>query len=98
MLTLLRVHLQVVYGLGEEYVFLALLPATCVIDPCSPSKCTKWVPGKKSAVGDKPATRKHEDPISWERLTFATTPLLTSEHIEIHRSQVRSFFVMFSRN
>ncbi|KAL6300065.1 hypothetical protein BKA93DRAFT_803226 [Sparassis latifolia] len=45
----------------------------------SEEKCSKWVVGKKSAVGDRPATRKHERGVSWERLPFACAPLLTGE-------------------
>ncbi|KAI8994107.1 hypothetical protein BD414DRAFT_481445 [Trametes punicea] len=45
----------------------------------SEEKCSKFVIGKKSAVGDRPAVRKHERPLSWDRLPFATAPMLTSE-------------------
>ncbi|KAI9064653.1 hypothetical protein FKP32DRAFT_1625471 [Trametes sanguinea] len=47
----------------------------------SEEKCAKFVIGKKSAVGDRPAVRKHERPLSWERLPFATAPMLTSEDV-----------------
>ncbi|KAI0927411.1 hypothetical protein AcV5_007956 [Taiwanofungus camphoratus] len=53
----------------------------------SEEKCSKWVVGKKSAVGDKAATRRHERPISWERLPFATTPLLTSADLDAQRAR-----------
>ncbi|RPD54662.1 hypothetical protein L226DRAFT_613702 [Lentinus tigrinus ALCF2SS1-7] len=46
----------------------------------SEEKCSKFVVGKKSAVGDRPATRKHERPISWDGLPFATAPMVTSEN------------------
>ncbi|KAI0823297.1 hypothetical protein BC628DRAFT_1504458 [Trametes gibbosa] len=45
----------------------------------SEEKCSKFVIGKKSAVGDRAATRKHERPLSWERLPFATASMVTSE-------------------
>ncbi|KAF4617468.1 hypothetical protein D9613_005695 [Agrocybe pediades] len=45
----------------------------------SEDKCNKFVIGKKSAVGDKPATKRHENPISWDRLLYATNPLHTTE-------------------
>ncbi|KAI1793228.1 hypothetical protein LXA43DRAFT_1124268 [Ganoderma leucocontextum] len=45
----------------------------------SEEKCAKFVIGKKSAVGDRPATRKHERPLSWDSLPFATAPMVTSE-------------------
>ncbi|OSD02424.1 hypothetical protein PYCCODRAFT_1410918 [Trametes coccinea BRFM310] len=47
----------------------------------SEEKCAKFVIGKKTAVGDRPAVRKHERPLSWERLPFATAPMLTSEDV-----------------
>ncbi|KAG7088631.1 hypothetical protein E1B28_012603 [Marasmius oreades] len=45
----------------------------------SEEKCSKFVPGKKSAIGDKPTTKRHDQPVSWERLPFAIKPILTSE-------------------
>lgn len=53
----------------------------------SEEKCSKWVPGKKSALGDKPATKRHEHPISWDRLPFALRPILTSEDMENQRAR-----------
>ncbi|CCO30647.1 Protein rad9 AltName: Full=SCC2 homolog [Rhizoctonia solani AG-1 IB] len=35
-------------------------------------KASRFVPGKKTAAGDKPASSRHDKPISWERVTFAT--------------------------
>ncbi|CAE6465375.1 unnamed protein product [Rhizoctonia solani] len=35
-------------------------------------KASRFVPGKKTAAGDKPASTRHDKPISWERVTFAT--------------------------
>lgn len=49
-------------------------------------KCSKYVPGKKSAIGDKPATKRNQQPISWERLPFATRPLLLPEDLVAHRT------------
>ncbi|EMD39745.1 hypothetical protein CERSUDRAFT_150412 [Gelatoporia subvermispora B] len=49
----------------------------------SEDKCSKWVVGKKSALGDKPATRRHERPISWERLPFANAPLITNQDCDV---------------
>jgi cohesin loading factor subunit SCC2 len=34
-------------------------------------KASRFVPGKKTAAGDKPASSRHDKPISWERVTFA---------------------------
>jgi len=52
----------------------------------SEEKCSKFVIGKKSAAGDKPAVKRHEKPISWERLPFAKVPLLTSENLSIQKT------------
>ncbi|CCM06130.1 uncharacterized protein FIBRA_08379 [Fibroporia radiculosa] len=53
----------------------------------SEEKCAKWVVGKKSAVGDRPATRRNEQPISWDRLPFAAAPLLTSADLDAQRTR-----------
>ncbi|KAF7422876.1 Sister chromatid cohesion protein 2 [Pleurotus ostreatus] len=53
----------------------------------SEDKCNKFIIGKKSALGDKAAVRRHETPISWERLPFASTPLLTSEDMAAQRAR-----------
>ncbi|KZT19995.1 ARM repeat-containing protein [Neolentinus lepideus HHB14362 ss-1] len=53
----------------------------------SEEKCSKWVPGKKSALGDRPATKRHEHPIPWDRLPFATRPVITLEDMENQRSK-----------
>jgi len=53
----------------------------------SEDKCNKFVIGKKSAIGDKPATKRHDNPISWDRLPFATTPLHTTEDAEAQKSK-----------
>lgn len=54
-------------------------------------KCSKFVIGKKSAAGDKPAVKRYEKPISWERLPFAKVPLLTSENLSIQKTTVSPF-------
>ncbi|KAI6114285.1 sister chromatid cohesion C-terminus-domain-containing protein [Pisolithus sp. B1] len=51
----------------------------------SEEKCSKFVPGKKSAIGDKPATKRHTHPVSWDRLPFATMPLILPEDLVKHR-------------
>lgn len=60
------------------------------------SKCNKFAVGKKSAIGDKTATRRHEHPISWNRLPFATTPLLTSADADVQRTRVWEFFFLIN--
>ncbi|KIJ14913.1 hypothetical protein PAXINDRAFT_163151 [Paxillus involutus ATCC 200175] len=52
----------------------------------SEEKCSKFVPGKKSAVGDKPAIKRHQFPISWERLPFAISPLVLPRDLAAQRS------------
>ncbi|KAG9017932.1 Sister chromatid cohesion protein 2 [Tulasnella sp. 427] len=48
----------------------------------SEDKCAKWVPGKKSALGDKPASRRNpEFAMSWERLPFACNPILVADDV-----------------
>lgn len=48
----------------------------------------KWVPGKKSAVGDKAAVRRHEVPIVWSRVPFATVPILSQADQDEQHNQV----------
>lgn len=52
------------------------------------SKCQKFVLGKKSTVGDRPATRKRDVPISWERMPFIEKPLLSQEDTEEQKERV----------
>ncbi|KAG6372819.1 sister chromatid cohesion C-terminus-domain-containing protein [Boletus reticuloceps] len=52
----------------------------------SEEKCSKFVPGKKSAVGDKPAVKRHQFPISWDRLPFAMAPLILPEHLAAQKA------------
>ncbi|KAJ7644375.1 hypothetical protein FB45DRAFT_897682 [Roridomyces roridus] len=53
----------------------------------SEDKCAKFVVGKKSAVGDKPATRKNDKGISWSRLPYATAPILTSQDADAQKAR-----------
>jgi len=53
----------------------------------SEDKCIKFAIGKKSAIGDKAATKRHEHPISWGRLPFATTPLLTTADADAQKTK-----------
>jgi cohesin loading factor subunit SCC2 len=48
----------------------------------SEDKCNKFVIGKKSAIGDKLATKRNDAPISWARLPYALTPLHTTQDAE----------------
>lgn len=51
----------------------------------SEEKCSKFVLGKKSAIGDKPAIRRHQLPIAWTRLPYATTSLAEEHDLTAHR-------------
>ncbi|KAG1898204.1 uncharacterized protein F5891DRAFT_490571 [Suillus fuscotomentosus] len=51
----------------------------------SEEKCSKFVLGKKSAIGDKPAIRRHQLPITWTRLPYATTSLIHEHDLTVHR-------------
>jgi len=45
---------------------------------------------KKTAAGDKAAVRRIDAPISWARLPFATSPMLTTEDIKLQKTKVSS--------
>ncbi|KAJ6466251.1 hypothetical protein C8R45DRAFT_1021008 [Mycena sanguinolenta] len=53
----------------------------------SEEKCSKFVLGKKTAAGDKAVTKRHEKPISWTRLHYATTPILTTSDADAQKAQ-----------
>lgn len=87
MVMLLKAHLKSLYSLSEEYVPIRSL-AKRVLAKSVPSKCNKFVIGKKSAIGDKPAVKRHENPLSWDRLPFAVTPIHTTHDAETQRTTV----------
>lgn len=86
MTMLLKAYLKSLYGLSEEYVLLH--PFLVRANFLFTRKCSKFTAGKKSAVGDKPATKRHDKPITWDRLPFATSPLLTSEDVNVQKIRV----------
>jgi cohesin loading factor subunit SCC2 len=51
-------------------------------------KCSKFAVGKKTTIGDRPVTKRHNKPISWDRLPFATTPLLTVQDLDAQKNRV----------
>ena len=53
------------------------------------SKCTKWVPGKKSALGDKMAIKRHTNFITWDRIPYIHSPIVSSEDVFFRKKQVR---------
>ncbi|KAF8585724.1 ARM repeat-containing protein [Ramaria rubella] len=50
-------------------------------------KCSKWIPGKKSALGDKPATKRREVPLVWDRMPFATRPIRTEDEAVVQQEK-----------
>jgi len=52
----------------------------------SEEKCVKWVPNKKSALGDKAAVKRHREPISFERMPYATLTLLVESDVKAQKS------------
>jgi cohesin loading factor subunit SCC2 len=86
MIMLLKAYLKSLYSISEEWVFI--FPSYLTGIDLFNRKCSKFVMGKKTAVGDKPANKRHEKPISWERLPFATTPLLTEDDISDQKNRV----------
>ncbi|KIP08264.1 hypothetical protein PHLGIDRAFT_127100 [Phlebiopsis gigantea 11061_1 CR5-6] len=53
----------------------------------SEEKCAKWVIGKKTTVGDRQATKRHEKALIWDRLPFAVSPLLSSQDLTSQRDK-----------
>ncbi|KAJ7164731.1 hypothetical protein C8R43DRAFT_1061973 [Mycena crocata] len=53
----------------------------------SEEKCSKFVAGKKSAVGDKAAIKRSEKPISWSRLPYAVAPILTTSDADSQKAR-----------
>ncbi|KAG8679446.1 Sister chromatid cohesion protein 2 [Ceratobasidium sp. 394] len=51
-------------------------------------KASRWVPGKKSAVGDKPAVARHDKPIAWDRVAFAMRAGRTAEDVRAQEEQL----------
>ncbi|EJD50599.1 hypothetical protein AURDEDRAFT_182486 [Auricularia subglabra TFB-10046 SS5] len=61
----------------------------------SEDKAMKWVPGKKSALGDKPAARRGDPAISWARMPFATQPITKQEDVA---AQFQRFMAVWSED
>ena len=62
-----------------------------LIDPCS--KCLKWQPGKKSTLGDKPAIRRGDPVVSWDRLPFALQRFANAENVTDQYRRVRCYYI-----
>ncbi|KAL5519986.1 hypothetical protein ACEPAG_1646 [Sanghuangporus baumii] len=52
----------------------------------SEDKCQKFVLGKKSAIGDRPAVRRRAIGISWERMPFAVKAIRKIEDVQAQRA------------
>ncbi|KAH7925870.1 hypothetical protein BV22DRAFT_1088167 [Leucogyrophana mollusca] len=52
----------------------------------SEEKCSKFVSGKKSAIGDKPAIKRHQNPITWDRLPFATVSITSIQDLQAQKT------------
>ncbi|CAE6438521.1 unnamed protein product [Rhizoctonia solani] len=51
-------------------------------------KASRFVPGKKTAAGDKAASARHDKAISWERVTFATRVGKTASDVTVQEDQL----------
>jgi cohesin loading factor subunit SCC2 len=58
-------------------------------------KCSKWVPNKKSAIGDKPAAKKNHTALRWDALPFAARLILTLEDVTSQQETVRILLVNY---
>ncbi|KAF8827941.1 hypothetical protein HHX47_DHR4000702 [Lentinula edodes] len=59
----------------------------------SEEKCGKFNHTKKSTIGDKPALRRHDKPITWDRLPFAVKPVLTSEDVKEQKERFKKIWM-----
>ncbi|KAJ3848406.1 hypothetical protein EV368DRAFT_49356 [Lentinula lateritia] len=59
----------------------------------SEEKCGKFNHTKKSTIGDKPALRRHDNPITWDRLPFAVKPVLTSEDVKEQKERFKKIWM-----
>jgi len=58
-------------------------------------KCSKWVPNKKSAIGDKPAVKKSHPALRWDALPFAARRILTLEDVTSQQETVRILLINY---
>ncbi|GJJ15616.1 hypothetical protein Clacol_009894 [Clathrus columnatus] len=50
-------------------------------------KCSKWAPGKKSVIGDKPAVKRKEVPLVWDKMDYAVLPVRTREDADAQKNR-----------
>ena len=55
-------------------------------------KCSKWVSGKKSAFGDRPAVKRSDTVLLWDRLPSVLIPLQSEEDMNKYQEEVRVEF------
>jgi cohesin loading factor subunit SCC2 len=94
MLMLLKTYLKSLYGISEEYVLFTQNSSRCL--PCH-RKCSKFVIGKKSTIGDRAAAKRHDHPINWDRMPFAGASLVTSEDAITQKIRVSNIFTQTFR-
>ena len=58
-------------------------------------KCSKWVPNKKSAIGDKLAVKKNHTALRWDALPFAARRILTLEDVASQQETVRNLLINY---
>ncbi|KAJ4482460.1 hypothetical protein J3R30DRAFT_3699992 [Lentinula aciculospora] len=58
----------------------------------SEDKCIKFNINKKSTIGDKVALRRHDKPLSWDRLPFALKPILTSRDMREQKERFKEIW------
>jgi len=56
-------------------------------------KCSKWVPGKKSAMGDRPATKRREIPLEWDRMSYATQAIRTERDAALQKERFLELWI-----
>ncbi|KAF9059568.1 hypothetical protein BDP27DRAFT_1341215 [Rhodocollybia butyracea] len=58
----------------------------------SEERCNKFSLIKKSTIGDKAAVKRHEKPISWNRLPFVMKPILTSVDVKEQKDRFKEIW------
>ncbi|KAF7357525.1 Sister chromatid cohesion protein [Mycena sanguinolenta] len=68
---------------APETMQLTSKPCTLCLKRNAQNSC--WE--KKTTAGDKAVTKRHEKPISWTRLHYATAPILTTSDADAQKAQ-----------
>jgi len=75
---------------------LSLLYFSSDITKRHPRKCLKWIPNKKSAIGDKLAVKKNHPALRWDALPFAARRILTLEDVTSQQEMVRVLLINYA--